>query len=149
MSLKTSYLVFISLTMKIYRRNSGNIMEVHAYHGYRSISDQTHKIPKLFRTRNTMVSTVCNDRKTMQRFLTALQFFRSAGYVGFTVDHGIMTTILHGFKIGSTRWGSRNFPSENAAAANPAGFDCVFAFGKSHNLVARGGIEPPTRGFSD
>ena len=85
----------------------------------------------------------------MQRFRTARQFFRSAGYVVLTVDHGIFPAFLHGFKIGSTRWGSRNFPSENAAAANTAGFDCVFAFGKSHNLVARGGIEPPTRGFSD
>ena len=28
-------------------------------------------------------------------------------------------------------------------------FDCVFACGESHNVVARGGIEPPTRwGFS-
>ena len=45
--------------------------------------------------------------------------------------------------------GSRNFPAENAAAANTARFDCVFAFGESHNLVAGGGIEPPTRGFSD
>ncbi len=75
-----------------------------------------------------------------KRFRTTRQFFRSAGYVVSTVDHGIITTFLHGSKIGSTGWGSRNFPSENAAAANTAGFDCVFAFGKSHNLVARGGI---------
>ena len=47
---------------------------------------------------------------------------------------------LHGPKVGSTGGGSRNFPAENAAAASTARFDCVFACGKSHNLVARGGI---------
>jgi hypothetical protein len=35
---------------------------------------------------------VCDLAKTMQRFLTTLQFFRSAGYVVLTVEHRIFPT---------------------------------------------------------
>jgi hypothetical protein len=56
------------------------------------------------------------------------------------VDQRIIPTFLHGSKVGSTGGGSRNFPAENAAAANIARFDCVFAFGESHKLVAGPGI---------
>ena len=38
--------------------------------------------------------------KNMQRFRTALQFFRCAGYVALTVDHGIITTFHTCFNNG-------------------------------------------------
>ena len=48
---------------------------------------QQFKCAKQSSIENTAVSPVFNNRKTMQRFLTALQFFRCAGYVVLTVDH--------------------------------------------------------------
>jgi hypothetical protein len=107
------------------------------YHRYRSISGQIQqfKCSKQYPTRNTVVSAVCDNRKTMQRFLTTRQFFCSAGYVVLMVDHGIITTFHTCFNNGGISW----------ILWTPLKLQRL--------MVARGGItgppRSPTRGFSD
>jgi len=88
----------------------------------------------------------------MQRFRAALQFFGGAGYVVLMVDHRIITTFriwFHSAGRFSCLEGLSQFSFGKCCRYWwIVGLVHLFAFGKKLNLVAGGGIEPPTRGFS-
>jgi len=117
------------------------------------VEDDIPSLPEYFRSisisdnrehssnENTVVSTNQNSRPKQVEIPYGSSIFRWCRLRG--LDGGPWDNCdLSAWLEGRFYWmgGSRNFPLENAAAANTAGFDCVFAFGKSHNLVARGGI---------
>jgi hypothetical protein len=89
----------------------------------------------------------------MPRFLTALQFFGGAGYVILMVDHRIITISRIWFHSAG-RFSSLEGLSHSywRKKLPPESWEISFMFfaeRKAMKLVAGGGIEPPTRGFSD
>ena len=97
-----------------------------------------------------------HDVEIMPRFRTTLQFLRCAGCVALMVDHPFVFLRSESRNLDALAISSNSLPlvrarrgSSRSAFGKAVKLVASFAASQqAERLVARGGIEPPTRGFS-